>query len=183
MCPRDWSTSLCTQCETLERWEGRYDVRKSRSRVNHPYVVHGEGLNTCTDQPHWCTSLLPVKRKLHARRRQGCWGFVFLLQNKTTIHNREMHCFYICMICLYRSFPLRVIFQIFLTPEPDRCHTEIYKKTFLLFSSFRLMLISLACLFLWQSYMWLTLFLFFFGFGPGSCITHNHRMVVNLTAL
>lgn len=75
MCLRDWSTSLSTQCE--RQWNlGRCAIRieGATCKANYPDVTHcahrslthdNSSCNACTDQPHWYTFLLPVKRKLH----------------------------------------------------------------------------------------------------------------------
>lgn len=82
-----------------------------------------------------------------------------------------MHCFFICMICLF-FFHYMWFFKYSLV---NGSHSDRYFRENILWSvSIILSFHFIICLhkdFLSQSYMWLTLFLFFFGFGPG-CYIH-----------
>lgn len=125
MCLRDWSTSLCIQCEKVEQWEGCWEVWNTQPAKQ--TVVHLQHLSlawTCImthmhNQPLWYTILFPVKRRRHETifeeeiAQHYYWDFLFLLQNETTIHNKEK-----CTVLSHLHdlpvpflFPLRVILK------------------------------------------------------------------------
>lgn len=111
---------------------------------------------------------------IHAREKATTqcysWGFVFLLQNKTTIHHKDK-CTVFSFAWSASSFSIMCDFSN-IPWWTAYTQIDISKKTFHeAFRSFHFMLICLHKDFLSQSYMWLTLFLFFFGFGPG-CYIH-----------
>lgn len=92
---------------------------------------------------HWPTPLVHISASSEAKAARNlicapekekelrdCWGFVFLLQNKTTIHYKDK-----CTVFTFAwsastfLFPSRD-FQIFLTPGTDRFRTQISDKMF-----------------------------------------------------
>lgn len=136
---RQWNVGWCAM--RLERATGR---------ANYPDVMHCEAwhdnlsCNTCTDQPHWYTFLLPVKGKLRGtfcaceKETRQCYRWGFLLQNKTTIYNKDK-----CTVFTFAwsastfLFPSHVIFKYSSLPEltaftqrfPRKCSFRVHLFT------------------------------------------------------
>ena len=193
-CPRDWCTSLSTRCEAAAEWQrtATYDKKPKGHTMSRHALEHLRWRGTralvnpngshfhwqrwetaaaylCTGpraggQTMWLPRLLLFFFSLPAAE----WNTRWLKNQRQTL----MHCFFICMICLLIQYDSQLPFTQQTLRVDGSCSPAPGKRPiarllcvffiWLILTMFELEPVSLP-----QLNVWLGLFYFYSGLGPG----------------